>query len=268
MGSTRKLAQKILPAMLVEAIQSRTAAGSLQLWIRRFARQSFAQDSEDLLVISLLADSSAPGFYVDVGAHHPARFSNTLLFYLMGWRGINIDPIPGGMALFKKWRPRDINLEIGISEFEQELTYHMFNDGALNTFSDELASSRSGLRSYRRTGTVPVPTQPLRTVFSRHVPPDTTIDFLTVDVEGMDLDVLRSNDWNRWRPSVVLAEEVEVRTLDEVAATDIARFMREVGYVPCAKTRFSLCFAEESRLQLTDIGLQVRRPAHIPPPGC
>lgn len=53
------------------------------------------------------------GFYVDVGAHHPMRFSNTYFFYRMGWSGINIDAMPGSMKEFKKYRRRDINLELG-----------------------------------------------------------------------------------------------------------------------------------------------------------
>ena len=261
MGKLAKLAKRTLPRLLVEAIESRTVAGAFQIWNRQFARPSYAQEGEDILALSLLADSEFPGFYVDVGAHHPARFSNTLLFYLRGWRGINIDALPGSMSLFKKWRPRDINLEIGIAEDEQDLVYHMFNEPALNTFSEELASARHGLREYKSIGKVPVHTQPLRTVFAEHVPPGVAIDFLSVDAEGMDLAVLKSNDWKHWRPSLVLAEEAQLWPLDELAAADIVRFMRSVGYMPCAKTRLSVCFAEESRLQLTDVGPRVQRSA-------
>ena len=56
------------------------------------------------------------GFYVDIGAHHPKRFSNTYIFYQRGWRGINIDAKPGTKEVFNKLRPRDINLEVPISE--------------------------------------------------------------------------------------------------------------------------------------------------------
>ncbi len=74
-----------------------------------------------------------------MGAHHAQRFSNTNYFYWEGWRGINIDAMPGSMEPFKQSRPRDINLEIGVSESAQVLTYYAFNEPALNGFSKELA---------------------------------------------------------------------------------------------------------------------------------
>lgn len=79
---------------------------------------------------------------MDVGAHHPKRFSNTHYFYKKGWRGINIDAMPGGMRLFRKIRPKDINLEIAISDKKRVLTYYVFNDHALNGFSKGLPTER------------------------------------------------------------------------------------------------------------------------------
>ncbi len=71
------------------------------------------------------------GFYVDVGAHHPLRFSNTYKFYKRGWHGINIDAMPGSMDLFNRLRHRDINLERAVSDSKQILTYYAFNEPAL-----------------------------------------------------------------------------------------------------------------------------------------
>lgn len=88
---------------------------------------SFSQEGEDMILRKLL-DRKTTGFYIDVGAHHPQRFSNTYFFYLKGWSGINIDPIPGRMKLFNQLRNRDINLEIGISESKKSLTYYIFNE--------------------------------------------------------------------------------------------------------------------------------------------
>lgn len=106
-------------------------------WIRNtlklYSTQSFSQEGEDL-ILKKIFERQKKGFYVDVGAHHPFRFSNTYLFYKKGWRGINLDAMPESMKLFKKYRPRDINLEIPIGESDRELTYHIFNEPALNTF--------------------------------------------------------------------------------------------------------------------------------------
>ncbi|MCW5198180.1 hypothetical protein VU06_00335 [Desulfobulbus sp. F3] len=79
------------------------------------------------------------GFYIDIGAHHPKRFSNTFYFYRQGWHGINIDAMPRSMELFNKIRPRDINIEAAISDEKVELTYYMFDEPALNTLSKESA---------------------------------------------------------------------------------------------------------------------------------
>jgi FkbM family methyltransferase len=74
-----------------------------------WARLSYAQEGEDVLLDRLLAKQT-DGFYVDVGAHHPKRFSNTHYFYMRGWSGINIEPNPVVVGSFRQMRRRDINL--------------------------------------------------------------------------------------------------------------------------------------------------------------
>jgi hypothetical protein len=74
------------------------------------------------------------GFYIDVGAHHPFRFSNTALFYKKGWQGINIEPDPSLIKNFNKYRTRDINLNFGVANEEKDLNFFIFNEPAFNTF--------------------------------------------------------------------------------------------------------------------------------------
>ena len=81
---------------------------------RAYMNPSYSIEGEDRIVRALLWQKHDKGFYVDVGAHHPFRFSNTYLFYTQGWSGINIDATPGSMKAFNKYRPRDINLEVGV----------------------------------------------------------------------------------------------------------------------------------------------------------
>ena len=102
----------------------------------------YGQDGEDLILNRLL-DGQMQGFYVDVGAHHPIRFSNTYLFYERGWTGINIDAMPGSMKKFRKLRPRDINVECGVASSSGKLTFHRFNEPALNTFDDVEAANKN-----------------------------------------------------------------------------------------------------------------------------
>jgi len=77
---------------------------------------SYSQDGEDMLLRPLLMESvpDYKGFFVDIGAHHPFRFSNTMHFYELGWHGINVEPTPAAIALFNQYRSNDINLNVGI----------------------------------------------------------------------------------------------------------------------------------------------------------
>lgn len=162
-----------------------------------------------MLLRSIFVDKST-GFYVDVGAYHPQRFSNTNHFYLAGWRGINIDAMPGSMEPFHQFRPRDINLEIGVSESDETLTYYAFNEPALNGFSKDVADRVTINEQYKLLFTRPIPTRPLADILDEYLPANQTIDFLTVDVEGLDLAVLRSNNWQKYRPVVILTETIHI----------------------------------------------------------
>ena len=103
---------------------------------KKFARKYYSQEGEDC-ILRVLFQGKETGYYVDVGAHHPYRYSNTAVFYKRGWSGLNIDATPGSMDLFNEHRPRDVNIEAAVSDENQRLTYHIFDEPALNTFDSE-----------------------------------------------------------------------------------------------------------------------------------
>ncbi len=208
---------------------------------KRYAHHavSFAQEGEDCLLERLLAGKH-DGFYVDVGAHHPQRFSNTYRFYLRGWRGINIDPLPGTKKRFDRLRPRDTTIECGIAERTGELLYYQFDEGALNTFDEDLARSRAS----PPVTTTRVTTLPLAHVLRQHVTVGHPIDFLSIDVEGFDLEVLRSNDWSQFRPTYVLAEVLNVADLGTLCHSPVVAFMDTCGYRPIARTLNTVFFRD------------------------
>lgn len=208
-----------------------------------WSTRSFAQEGEDL-VLARHFGNKRDGFYVDVGSHHPWRFSNTYLFYRRGWSGLCIDPLPGTMRQFQRHRPRDIALEIGISAEPSTLRYFMFNEPALNTFDPALASDRDRQAGYAVREIRDVQTQPLRTVLARHLPKDrVAIDLLSIDVEGLDLEVLKSNDWDRWRPQTVVVECLGA-TVDALLEDDTYRYLEALGYTAHAKTGQSVIFVD------------------------
>lgn len=209
----------------------------------QWQQRSWSQEGEDR-ILQRIFEHQKKGFYVDVGAHHPRRFSNTYLFYRKGWQGINIDAMPGGMSLFKKYRPRDINLEIGVDAQEGRMDYYLFNEPALNGFSSELSMARNKSDSVYRVNEVKkIDVKPLSDILDQYLPERQEIDFLSVDVEGMDYVVLASNDWRSYRPKVVLAEILH-STLHEIYNTDVGRLMRDAGYDVYAKCVNTVFFIE------------------------
>jgi FkbM family methyltransferase len=203
----------------------------------------YGQDGEDLILDRLL-DRQTTGFYVDVGAHHPVRFSNTCLFYQRGWRGINIDAMPGAMREFKRLRPRDINIESGVAGSAGYLTYHRFNESALNTF-DPAEAQLKNKSPYRLIDAIDVPVERLDRLLDQYLPPDQSIDFLSVDVEGKDEEVLRSNDWGRYRPRFILAETLRTDMLS-LGDCPVVQFLHSVRYKPVAKAYNTSFFAREA----------------------
>lgn len=168
------------------------------------------------------------GFYVDVGAHHPFRYSNTYLLHrFRSWRGINIDLDERAVDELRTHRPRDLNLLAAISADEATRDLVLVELGARNTLDPELARGveRDGIVYDRRT----VETVTLASILDAHLPEGQEIDLLNVDVEGLDLDVLRGNDWSRYRPRVVAVERHGL-DLAAVAADEGHKLLASQGY--------------------------------------
>lgn len=205
------------------------------------SQSCYGQNGEDL-VLDRLLDGQSAGFFVDIGAHHPMRFSNTYLFYRRGWRGINVDAEPGSMRRFNRLRPRDINIEAGVGAKAGTSTYFRFNDPALNTFDPEEAA-RKDAEPYRIVERLEVPIRRLDDILAAHLPSGRTIDFLSIDVEGLEGDVLRSNDWSRFRPRLVLAEILRTPIL-QLGDNEVVRWLRSAGYEPITQAFNTTFFSD------------------------
>jgi FkbM family methyltransferase len=210
------------------------AATRLSSVFDRHWTPSYAQEGEDRILWRLL-EGEPPGFYVDVGAHHPRRFSNSYLFYRAGWSGLTVDADPDAAPLFARQRPRDLHVCAGVAEAPGRLTYYRFDESALNTFDAPLAAERAKLPRYRALAPLTVEVTTLAALLHRHVPAGREIGFLSVDVEGYDARVLRSSDWQAYRPRYVLAESLGA-SLATLAGDECCACLRSVGYEPFAKT--------------------------------
>ncbi|HTV30881.1 MAG TPA: FkbM family methyltransferase [Xanthobacteraceae bacterium] len=162
---------------------------------------SFAQNFEDVIIARIFRNQGR-GIYVDVGAHFPIIDSVTEHFYRSGWRGVNIEPLPLAFAELVAARPRDINLNYAITA--EDGSSDLFVLDGYSTLEKEIADSH--LMAGRPSGVVPVKTTTLKSALDHAGV--THVDFLKIDVEGSEGSVLRSNDWEHVRPSLVLVEAV------------------------------------------------------------
>lgn len=201
---------------------------------------SFSQSDEDMILRHFFM-SNRKDFFVDIGAHHPVRFSNTFHFYLSGWRGINIDPLPGSMAIFNKMFPKDINLEIALGRFG-EAVYHIFEEGCYNTFDTEVAKhlvennvsplvSKRTLKKHR-----------LDEIFEKHLSSN-VVHLLSIDAEGVDVEILETNNWSKFRTKYLCAE---AHATDPHKPMNPRRILEDNGYHVIARAGFSVICKSES----------------------
>ena len=228
-----KVARRVLPAEWIKRLRRLAEVYSDSIW----STDSFSEHGEDRVLSALLQRRSQQhgeaaverGFYVDVGAFSPKQYSNTYSFYRAGWRGISIDATPGSMAVFDRARPRDINIECVVSDCADELTFYTFgNPTVVNTLSPVHAAQ------FERTlgvapKTVAVRPRSLASLLDEHLPVDQEIDFMSVDAETHDLQVLQSNDWARYRPKLVIVEVLS-SDHDDMRSSDVCAFMIAQGY--------------------------------------
>ena len=163
---------------------------------------SYAQRGEDV-VLDRVFGQQPTGFYVDVGANDPIFDSVTQHFYAKGWRGINIEPLPGPFSRLVEARSKDINLNVAVSDRKGSLPFYeaQLNNG-LSTLNPEFAQKcrAEGETLVERT----IATLPLSDICEARV--TQPIDFMKIDVEGHEYEVIYGMDWKRWRPRVLVVE--------------------------------------------------------------
>lgn len=162
---------------------------------------SYAQNFEDVVLYRALK-GVRHGFYVDVGAQHPVKDSVTKAFSLLGWRGVNVEPVRRWFEMLEQDRPHDTNLNIAVSEDPGFLDLYEVAGTGLSTGDSEFAER------HRADGheviTHRVPARTLDEVFAEHAPRD--VHFLKVDCEGAERSVLASCSFERTRPWIVVVE--------------------------------------------------------------
>jgi FkbM family methyltransferase len=166
---------------------------------------SYAQNAEDV-VLARLFTGRQTGRYVDIGAGDPVEASVTKHFYDLGWRGINIEPIPSVAERLRTARPEDVNLAVAVGAKPGAATLHVVDDEwGWSTLDDGLAAGYREQQSWAMHD-VEVEVVTLADVLDEH-PGD--VDFLKIDVEGAEQEVLQGADWARHRPRVLVIEATD-----------------------------------------------------------
>ncbi|HVU03600.1 MAG TPA: FkbM family methyltransferase [Polyangiaceae bacterium] len=174
---------------------------------------SYAQNAEDVRLRRAFAGQGS-GYYVDIGAYDPVSCSITKHFYDKGWRGLNVDASPANFKRVSEGRPHDDNVNVGVSDVRGTLTFY---DSATATAGLSTFSAEEAVR-HRATGVTfverEVPVVPLAELLAAR--PARTIDFMSIDVEGHERQVLLGADLARFRPRVLIVEATRPRTTTPV----------------------------------------------------
>jgi FkbM family methyltransferase len=183
----------------------------LQIISDPFLAISYSQFGEDTLIAEFLSANTLlnrPKFYVDIGAYHPSRFSNTKLLRFFGWRGINVDPNPDSIKLFQESRPTDINLNMGISSKSGQADLYCFQEGAVNTF-DKKSAEALVLKGWAFKGPLKVPLMSINELLDTYLPDDVKkygVGFLDIDCEGLDAEIIQGFDIGKYNPLILAIE--------------------------------------------------------------
>lgn len=236
----KKLLSRGLNFLFTKQIEAKVHA-SLQAYQRSqalYLNKAYSQEGEDLIIKRYFEGIKKQLFYVDVGAHHPLRFSNTAIFYETGSKGINIEANQPLLDLFKIQRPQDVNIHCGVGKNTQIVKFYEFEEPALSTFSEEIYKERVG-KGLPLKQEIAVEIRTLASILDQYAD-NQEIDFLNIDVEGWDFDVLESNNWNKFRPKLIL---IELRDFNlSEGKHPVSSFLESKGYSLFAKTYKTVFF--------------------------
>lgn len=206
-------------------------------------KKSYSQCGEDIIIGRLLKmlNISKP-FYIDIGANDPVIYSNTYSFYEKGAHGILVEPNPALSKKIKNKRPKDIVLEVGVGVKKGALTYFMFDNHSLNTFSPEEASGAEK-KGYKVTKKTEIAIKTFGEIIAENDVKN--IDLLSLDVEGLDLEILKSVDFKSCRPKIICVETQSFGTSEnKKVVSPINAFLQSQGYVVAAMTPINTLFVD------------------------
>jgi FkbM family methyltransferase len=210
-----------------------------------YRRYYYGQDGEDVMM-RLFFDihrggrlEKYKGFYIDIGAFDPAHLSNTKYFYDHGWSGINIDANPVSINIFKRLRKRDVNINCGVAGKEGVLDYYYLGPySMMNTFDKALYDHWLS-RGIKPGKIMKIEVKSINSILEKHLPIGQRIDFISMDVEGFEWEILQTFDFEKYAPRYFLIEDLDYgsdKDFMEYRNTETCKFMYKNGYMIAGKT--------------------------------
>lgn len=213
-----------------------------------FRNTSYSQCGEDLIVAYALEilHGSRPKKYLDVGANHPFNLSNTALLYRKGGNGILVEPDPYYSKLLTKKRPKDRVLQCGVHfSGESSANLYVMDSPTLNTFSRE-EMERCLIMGHQLNNTLSVPLQNINSILEMAG----ELDFMNLDIEGLDKLILEMIDWKKYHPTCICVETLTYETQKEPKKlNDIIELLLSHGYMLYADTYINSIFIDRGQWQ-------------------
>lgn len=216
-------------------------------WVlKRPDNMSFSQSGEDRIVkfIFDVIGIEKPS-YLDIGTHHPCQLSNTYLFYLLGGRGVLVDPNIKWRNVINKKRADDIFLNVGLGREERKgVPFYVMSSDTLCTFSGEEAARMEKECNQKimevREIDILVPSMVINRYFNDKP------NYISLDVEGLEMDILRSIDFDKGRPEVFCIETISYSITGEgIKNKELIDYMKNEGYMEYADTYINTIFVDK-----------------------
>ena len=187
-------------------------------------RKFYSQSKEDIFVLKFFKFKTK-GLYVDVGCHHPSRINNTFLLYKHGWKGINIDMSKISIELFNRVRAKDTNIHSAISCKNKIINYYTNKE----LFLSASLIQKKGNEKFKLVKKIK--SQTLTQVLDKSKYKNSKIDFLSIDAEGADYDVLKSLNFKRYKPKIICIEIWKEQIKDSnIKDCKIYKFLTKKNY--------------------------------------
>jgi len=216
--------------------------------------KTFSQTGEDIIVKFLLGKIEYPGkwTWLDIGAHNPISLSNTALFYSQGRRGINIEANPILIQEFYRKRKRDINLNVAIADKSGTMDFYVMDIPTLSTLSSEEAHRYEKI-GHKIIKIIPVKTMTVTEIIDKFCD-GAFPDFLSLDAEGYDLDILKTIDYEKSSPKIICVENIPYQTslknyFDSMQVNELSKFLVSKNYSIIAFTLINAIFVRNDFIE-------------------